>query len=94
MSHRIPACFSGNAQWRFSLPLLLGLALPAVYAQTPVQERAVTWAAEDTNIKWGPCPPFLPAGCGIAVLLRQAQFSPPGARFLPHSRRLAPPPAS
>jgi len=53
---------------RCSLLFLLSqTGLPAG-AQTPAQEQAVVWTADDVQLKWGPCPPFLPAGCGIAVL--------------------------
>lgn len=31
-------------------------------------EAAMTRSADDTQLKWGPCPPFMPAGCQIAVL--------------------------
>lgn len=31
-------------------------------------EPALAKAADDAAIQWGPCPAFLPAGCGIAVL--------------------------
>lgn len=37
-------------------------------AQTPTNQEAVTRNARDAHLKWGPCPPFLPKGCGIAVL--------------------------
>ena len=37
-------------------------------AQTPVPEQALTQTADDPKLKWGPCPPFLPKGCAIAVL--------------------------
>ncbi|HZF81321.1 MAG TPA: cupin domain-containing protein [Rubrivivax sp.] len=56
---------------RAVLPALLSLvmlaAAPAA-AQTPTPEPAVTRKAGDADLKWAPCPPFLPAGCGIAVL--------------------------
>jgi quercetin dioxygenase-like cupin family protein len=42
-------------------------ALPA-YAQALDQEPAITLAAEDKRLQWGPCPAFLPEGCRIAVL--------------------------
>lgn len=32
------------------------------------QDRAVTWTADDARLVWGPCPPFMPEGCYIAVL--------------------------
>lgn len=50
------------------IPLLLGVISSYAQAQAPSQEQAVTWTATDTSLKWEPCPPFLPKGCGIAVL--------------------------
>lgn len=44
------------------------LAGSVTHAQTPVQEQALTRTASDAQLTWGPCPPFLPKGCGIAVL--------------------------
>jgi hypothetical protein len=38
------------------------------HAQAPEREQALVWTADDPLLKWGPCPPFLPEGCGIAVL--------------------------
>lgn len=37
-------------------------------SQAPPQEAALARTAQDAQLQWGPCPPFLPAGCGIAVL--------------------------
>lgn len=37
-------------------------------AQTPPAEQAMAISADDAQLKWGPCPPFLPKGCAIAVL--------------------------
>jgi hypothetical protein len=31
-------------------------------------EPAIARRADDSALKWGPCPAFLPAGCAIAVL--------------------------
>jgi quercetin dioxygenase-like cupin family protein len=31
-------------------------------------EPALAKSADDPGLQWGPCPAFLPAGCGIAVL--------------------------
>jgi quercetin dioxygenase-like cupin family protein len=44
--------------------LVVGLSTTASAAP----EAAITRTAEDAGLKWGPCPPFLPAGCQIAVL--------------------------
>ena len=48
--------------------VLLSLVGSFALAQTPVPEQALSQAANDAQLKWGPCPPFLPKGCGIAVL--------------------------
>ena len=68
MSHRSTASRSLPTALLALLPASLGFGCSFVYAQAPLPERAVTRTAEDPGIKWGPCPPFLPAGCGIAVL--------------------------
>jgi quercetin dioxygenase-like cupin family protein len=51
-----------------ALLLLLGEAGSLANAQPSAQEPALAWTADDAQLKWGPCPPFLPTGCGIAVL--------------------------
>lgn len=51
-----------------TLLFVFGLGTTLVQAETPVKEQAVTWSAGDANLKWGPCPAFLPKECGIAVL--------------------------
>ena len=38
------------------------------WAQAPAQEPALARTATDPALQWGACPPFLPAGCGLAVL--------------------------
>jgi quercetin dioxygenase-like cupin family protein len=48
--------------------LLLGLTGSFANAQAPAQEQALARTAGDSALKWGPCPPFLPKGCGITVL--------------------------
>lgn len=48
--------------------LLLGIAGSFARAQEPAPEQALTQTAGDAKLKWGPCPPFLPKGCAIAVL--------------------------
>lgn len=45
------------------------LALFAASAGTALAQQApVVRSANDTQLKWGPCPPFLPKGCQITVL--------------------------
>ncbi len=46
----------------------LGLCGSLGHAQGTGAEPALTRTARDADLKWGPCPPFLPKGCGIAVL--------------------------
>lgn len=45
--------------------VLIGLlvAIPAVAG-----DRPLTFTADDPALEWGPCPEFLPEGCGLAVL--------------------------
>lgn len=40
----------------------------SVCSGTVAGEPALVIAADDTQLKWGPCPDFIPAGCEIAVL--------------------------
>lgn len=40
----------------------------AAWALSPAPEAAVSRTARDTALQWGPCPEFMPKGCGISVL--------------------------
>ena len=51
-----------------ALLFVLGLVSSFALAQPPAEEPALTWTSRDAQLKWGPCPPFLPKGCAIAVL--------------------------
>jgi len=68
MAHQSLFNRSSRATLRFSLHFLLGLVGSFAHAQTPGQEPALALTADDAQLMWGPCPPFLPEGCGIAVL--------------------------
>ncbi len=57
-----------NGSLRCALLFVLSLLGAVAVAQTPDQELALAWSADDAQLQWGPCPPFLPTGCGIAVL--------------------------
>lgn len=50
--------------------LVTGVALvgAGAFAQAPSQDQALTRSAQDAQLEWGPCPAFMPAGCGLAVL--------------------------
>jgi len=50
------------------LMVAVGFGGAVAFAQAPAAEQAVTRNAADKDLKWGPCPAFLPKGCGIAVL--------------------------
>lgn len=48
--------------------LLIALALAGASAFGQAPEPALARSAQDAQLQWGPCPPFMPAGCGLAVL--------------------------
>jgi quercetin dioxygenase-like cupin family protein len=52
------------------IALVSGLLLAGAFAGTFVSAQEVPLArtAKDSELKWGPCPPFLPKGCQIGVL--------------------------
>lgn len=68
MHRPIPPSRSARAKLCSSLLVLFGLAGFAALAHSPNEEPAVIRTADDASLQWGPCPPFLPKGCGIAVL--------------------------
>lgn len=51
-----------------ALLLLMACASTLALAQASAPEQATAQAASDPQLPWGPCPSFLPKGCGIAVL--------------------------
>lgn len=68
MYHQTLIGRSLQAALRCSLLFLLGLIGSYAHAQAPAEEQALTRTADDAQLKWGACPPFLPKGCSIAVL--------------------------
>jgi quercetin dioxygenase-like cupin family protein len=52
---------------RVFLSVALVAACAAARAQSPA-EPAVSRTALDAQLQWGPCPEFMPKGCGITVL--------------------------
>jgi mannose-6-phosphate isomerase-like protein (cupin superfamily) len=63
-SHRLAA----SRHW-ISAALLTIATAPLVSAQeAQPAEPALARTMNDADIAWGPCPPFLPQGCGLAVL--------------------------
>lgn len=68
MRHRTLIGRSVRAALLCQMLFLLSAAGSSALAQTSAQERALVLAADEATLQWGPCPPFLPTGCGIAVL--------------------------
>jgi quercetin dioxygenase-like cupin family protein len=68
MHHQTQPDRSLQAILRCSLLFSLTMSSPLALAGAPVPEPALTQTAHDARLEWGPCPPFLPRGCGIAVL--------------------------
>jgi quercetin dioxygenase-like cupin family protein len=50
-----------------SSALLIAIS-PLTWAEEPAQEPALASTFKDAELKWGPCPAFIPEGCQIAVL--------------------------
>ena len=48
--------------------VFLSLSVAAQSAEVSKAEMSVVRTANDKDLQWGPCPPFLPSGCAIAVL--------------------------
>lgn len=42
--------------------------LLSAFVQSSPSDTALAAAANDPKLQWGPCPDFMPKGCGIAVL--------------------------
>jgi quercetin dioxygenase-like cupin family protein len=54
---------------RIASLVALTLLLPSsMGAQGESKERAFAHSIKDAQLKWGPCPAFIPEGCEIAVL--------------------------
>ena len=50
----------------FTAILSVFMLLPSPFAFAG--EAAISRATDDAQVAWGPCPPFFPAGCQLAVL--------------------------
>jgi hypothetical protein len=66
-----------SSRIRSTISLLAGLLLAGPTSalalvedppEAPATEPALTRTADDARLQWGPCPPFLPEGCALAVL--------------------------
>jgi quercetin dioxygenase-like cupin family protein len=51
-----------------SLALCAAIWASAAWTDGAATEPALARAFQDKDLAWGACPPFLPQGCGIAVL--------------------------
>lgn len=58
----------GRSFQRAILMLLLVLLSSFAVAEGPAREPASALTFKDAQLKWGPCPAFIPKGCEIAVL--------------------------
>lgn len=47
---------------------VLALSGSFASAEGPAADPALALTFKDPSLKWGPCPPFIPKGCEIAVL--------------------------
>ena len=47
---------------------VVALAGSFASAEGPAPESALALTFQDASLKWGPCPPFIPKGCEIAVV--------------------------
>jgi quercetin dioxygenase-like cupin family protein len=50
------------------LSVVAALASPLALADQAAPEPALAYTFKDPGLKWGPCPPFIPKGCEIAVV--------------------------
>jgi quercetin dioxygenase-like cupin family protein len=60
-----------NSRFLTVLPHVALLACAAIWATAALAgggDPALAKTHKDKDLQWGPCPPFLPEGCGIAVL--------------------------
>jgi len=67
------------------------LVLAAMSIGADPQERALAFGFEDKQVKWGPCPEFMPKTCQLAVLHGDPAsanadvfLKVPGGAVLPH----------
>jgi mannose-6-phosphate isomerase-like protein (cupin superfamily) len=57
-----------STRFAATLVILSVSLLSLVNAQGAPREVALASTFKDAQLKWGPCPPFIPKGCEIAVL--------------------------
>ncbi|GAB2650884.1 cupin domain-containing protein [Arenimonas aestuarii] len=82
---------------RFALRTALVLLLASPAALAGDTEPALAVSADDAGLAWGPCPDFMPEGCGIAVLhgdpagpSSDVFFKVPGGSVIPHHWHTSP----
>ncbi len=54
--------------FKMVIPSVVLVMSSLVMAQSGPQEAALAVSAADSSVQWGPCPEFMPSGCGLAVL--------------------------
>lgn len=52
----------------FASVMFLTMVVSAQNTEVIETELSLVKTTEDADLKWGPCPPFMPNGCSIAIL--------------------------
>lgn len=80
-----------------SFMFLVAIAVLMVPTGLYAGERAIAHTFADQELQWGPCPPFIPEGCEIAVLHGDPAknntdifFKVPGGFAIPHHWHTSP----
>jgi quercetin dioxygenase-like cupin family protein len=60
--------FAGEVSMLTFMRVILSALLVVLSPPTLAAEPALAFTIKDTQLKWGPCPDFIPKGCEIAVL--------------------------
>ena len=61
-------CLNLFTRWQIAFIFTVLFVASNAHSETPAPEQAMTWTAGDPQLKWMPCPPFMPKGCALAVL--------------------------
>jgi quercetin dioxygenase-like cupin family protein len=90
-SPKFVTAFLSDTRTRFTILCTMFLVLALAASTSRADGKAFIWNAGDADLEWGPCPEFMPEGCGLAVLQgdpaqRNADvfFRLPGHSVAPH----------
>jgi quercetin dioxygenase-like cupin family protein len=101
LNSHAPEIFSGRTRWLQRILLTSGalaaLTMGTGQSQAGVSEKAFIRTPNDAAVLWGPCPAFLPKGCGLAVLHgdpakqnADVLLKVPGGSVLAHHKHTSP----